>query len=92
MTLFSSRRIIWVLMLTLPLSERTLTMKKNIGTADRIVRIFLAAIFGILLFTGAVSGLTAITLGVLAVVFLSTSVVSTCPLYLPFKISTRSKP
>ncbi|HTO22989.1 MAG TPA: DUF2892 domain-containing protein [Spirochaetia bacterium] len=45
-----------------------------------------------LFFTGQLSTAAAIVLGVLAVVFLVTSVVGVCPLYLPFGISTRRRP
>jgi hypothetical protein len=64
-------------------------MKKNLGTADRIIRLFLAAAFGILILTGQVAGAAAVILGILAVVLLGTSVVSFCPLYFPFNFSTR---
>ena len=63
-------------------------MTKNMGSADRIIRTLLAIVFGILILTGQVEGTLAIILGILAVVFLLTSAISVCPLYLPFKIST----
>ncbi|MCB0518217.1 MAG: DUF2892 domain-containing protein [Lewinellaceae bacterium] len=63
-------------------------MKKNMGSADRIVRIILAIVFAVLYFTGTVTGTLGIVLLVLAAVFVLTSVVSFCPLYLPFGIST----
>lgn len=66
-------------------------MKKNMGTIDRIIRVILAAVVGVLYFTGAISGTVALVLGALALVFLATSVVSSCPLYMPFNISTRPK-
>jgi Protein of unknown function (DUF2892) len=66
-------------------------MKKNMGTNDRIIRLILAAIFAILYFTSAVSGTLGIILLVLAVVFVLTSAISFCPLYLPFKFSTLKK-
>lgn len=66
-------------------------MKKNIGTTDRIIRLILAAIFAILYFTGTVSGTIGIILLVLAVIFVLTSAISFCPLYLPFKFSTLKK-
>lgn len=44
-----------------------------------------------LLLTGQIEGVVTTVLGVLAVVFLGTSLVSFCPLYLPFKISTRKE-
>ena len=64
-------------------------MKKNMGNADRIIRTAVAVLVAILYFTGTISGTLAIILGVLAVVFLLTSFVGTCPLYLPFGLSTR---
>jgi hypothetical protein len=66
-------------------------MKKNMGSADRVIRVLLAIIFAVIIFTDNVSGLSAIILGVLAVVFLGTALIGSCPLYLPFNISTRSK-
>ncbi|OQA11681.1 MAG: hypothetical protein BWY67_00783 [Bacteroidetes bacterium ADurb.Bin397] len=56
-------------------------MKKNMGTADRIIRLILAAVFAILYFTGTVTGTFGIVLLVFAAVFALTSVVSFCPLY-----------
>ena len=64
-------------------------MKPNMGNVDRIIRLVLAVIFAYLYFTGAVSGTLGIILIVLAAIFLLTSLVSFCPLYYPFKFSTR---
>jgi hypothetical protein len=50
-----------------------------------------AVVIGILYFTNQITGIAAIILGVLAVVFLLTSVVAFCPLYLPLKLSTIKK-
>jgi hypothetical protein len=66
-------------------------MKKNMGGADRIIRVILAIVFAALYFTGTVSGTWGLVLVVLGGVFLATSVVSFCPLYLPFGISTCKK-
>ena len=66
-------------------------MKKNIGTTDKTVRILLAAVIVILYFTNVISGTVAIVLGVVAAVFILTSFMNFCPLYLPFGISTRKK-
>jgi hypothetical protein len=63
-------------------------MNKNMGTADRVIRILIAAIFAILYFTGVIKGTLGIVLLVLAVVFLLTSIISFCPLYAPFGLST----
>lgn len=64
-------------------------MKKNMGSIDKTVRTIIAIIVAILYFTGVISGTTAIILGILAIVFLLTSLIGTCPLYLPIGLSTR---
>jgi hypothetical protein len=63
-------------------------MKPNMGSADRIVRVLLAVVFSILYFTGTVTGTLGVVLLILGGVFVLTSVVSFCPLYAPFGIST----
>jgi hypothetical protein len=66
-------------------------MKKNIGTADKAIRILIAIVIGVLYYTHIISGTLAIILGILAIVFLLTAFVSFCPLYLPFGINTCKK-
>ena len=66
-------------------------MKKNMGTIDRVIRIVLAIVVAILYLNGSITGTVAIILGILAVVFIITSLIGFCPLYLPFKISTIKK-
>lgn len=66
-------------------------MKKNMGTADKAIRILIAVVIGVLYFTNTISGTLAIVFGVLAVVFVLTSFISFCPLYLPFGINTSKK-
>jgi hypothetical protein len=66
-------------------------MKKNIGTIDKAIRIILAILIGVLYGAHVISGTAAIVLVVLAVILLLTSLVSFCPLYFPFGISTRKK-
>lgn len=66
-------------------------MKKNMGTTDKIIRIVIAVLFAVLFFTKAVTGVAGIILLVLAAVFVLTSLVGSCPLYLPFGISTCKK-
>ena len=61
------------------------------GTADRVIRLTLAALVAVLYFTGILSGILALILGILAGVFVLTSFVSFCPLYAPFKLSTRKQ-
>lgn len=64
-------------------------MKANMGTADRIIRLIAALVIGYLYYVGLISGTIAIILGALAIVFVLTSFVSFCPLYLPFGLSTK---
>ncbi|MES2587906.1 MAG: DUF2892 domain-containing protein [Bacteroidota bacterium] len=66
-------------------------MKKNMGLSDKVIRIILAVTVIALYFTEIISGTTAIILLVLAGVFILTSFISFCPLYLPFGISTRKR-
>jgi hypothetical protein len=56
-------------------------MKKNMGSADRLIRVLLAAIFAILYFTGTVPGTIGLVLVALGAIFVLTSLVSFCPLY-----------
>jgi hypothetical protein len=66
-------------------------MQANMGTADKTIRILLAITVGVLYYFGVISGTLAIILGILALIFVITSFISFCPLYLPFGISTRGK-
>jgi hypothetical protein len=60
-------------------------MKRNLGSADRIIRIALGV--GIV-----VAGIIFKNWwGIAGLVFLATAAVGTCPIYLPFGISTRRK-
>ncbi len=61
------------------------------GLLDRTIRVILAAVISYLYFAGAVSGTIGIVLMVLSIVFLATSFLSFCPLYLPFGLSTLRK-
>lgn len=66
-------------------------MVKNMGKVDKLIRIVVAFVIGVLIITGNLIGAGAVILGILALVFIATSVVGTCPLYIPFKISTKEK-
>ncbi|MVM41152.1 DUF2892 domain-containing protein [Spirosoma sp. HMF3257] len=63
-------------------------MKKNMGSLDRTFRIIVAIVLIALYATGTITGVWGIVSLVLAGVFLLTSLISTCPLYLPFGIRT----
>lgn len=58
------------------------------GMADRVIRVLLAAVIAILFFNHNITGTVGIVLMVLAVVFVLTSFISFCPLYVPFGIKT----
>lgn len=64
-------------------------MKPNMGTLDRVMRLVAAAIVIALYFMNVISGTVAIGLLVLAGIFILTSLISFCPLYLPFGLSTK---
>lgn len=66
-------------------------MTKNMGTIDRGIRTILAVVVGILYFTGQITGIAAVILGIIALIFIATSFMGFCPLYLPLKISTIKK-
>jgi len=63
-------------------------MKKNMGSADRMIRVLLAIIFAALYFTNTVTGIFGIVLLVFAMVFVLTSLVSFCPLYTLMGLNT----
>jgi hypothetical protein len=66
-------------------------MKKNMGTLDRALRVIIAGVLIALCYNGIFTGTLAIILIVLSAVFLITSLISFCPLYLPFGLSTFRK-
>lgn len=66
-------------------------MKKNMGTADKVIRLLAAAIVAVLYFTNVITGSLGIVLMVLAGVFVVTSLINFCPLYVPFGLNTCKK-
>ena len=66
-------------------------MKKNMGSLDKTLRILTAIAIAILYYAGMMSGATALILGALAIVFITTSFLGFCPLYLPLGINTSKK-
>ncbi len=66
-------------------------MKKNMGTIDKVIRILVAVVVVVLYFTHVISGVLAIVLLALSAIFVVTSLLSFCPLYLPLGLSTRKK-
>ncbi len=66
-------------------------MKKNMGIADRVIRVLIAVVVAILYFTGILTGTWAIVLLILSGIFILTSLFGICPLYMPFGIKTIAK-
>ncbi len=64
-------------------------MKRNIGSADRSIRVLLALVVTVLYFTNQITGTLAVILALFAVTFLFTSAIGFCPLYVSFKLSTK---
>ena len=64
-------------------------MKKNMGAADRTIRILLAIILGYLVITGQMRGTLGITAGIVTIAFIVTSVIGWCPAYVPFGFTTK---
>lgn len=66
-------------------------MIKNIGKFDRLLRIAVSIVFVVLIASETVTGTMAIVLGAAASIFMLTSVLGVCPLYIPLKINTNKK-
>ena len=66
-------------------------MKKNMGTIDKMIRILVAVVVVVLFLTHVITGILAYILLALSAVFVITSLLGFCPLYLPFKIDTGKK-
>ena len=63
-------------------------MKKNMGSLDRVIRLIIAAVAAFLYFNGTLTGTIGIVALVVAAIFVLTSLVSFCPLYTIFGLST----
>jgi hypothetical protein len=63
-------------------------MKKNMGSVDRVLRLAAAVAIVVLIVLKVFAGTLMIVLGVVAAMFLITSAIGFCPLYVPLRIST----
>ncbi|HMQ45657.1 YgaP family membrane protein [Mariniflexile maritimum] len=63
-------------------------MKKNMGSTDKGIRVFIAILIALLYYFNVIEGTLAYILMALAIVFLVTSFVSFCPLYTLLGINT----
>lgn len=61
------------------------------GFADRAIRVVIALVIATLFFTNVITGIWGIVLLALAAIMLVTSLVSFCPVYLPFGLNTLRK-
>ena len=66
-------------------------MKKNLGIIDRVIRVLVAVVVVILYFTNVISGTLAIILLILSGIFIVTSFLSFCPIYMALGWSSRKK-
>ncbi len=63
-------------------------MKKNMGGADRIIRLIIAAVIGYLYYNGTIAGTLGYVLLAVAAIFTLTALISSCPLYSIIGINT----
>ncbi len=70
-------------------SDRNL--KKNMGLIDKVIRILIAVIVIALYFANVISGILAIILLIFSGIFILTSLLGFCPLYIPFGLNTGKK-
>ncbi len=66
-------------------------MKKNMGNIDKTIRVIVAIIIAGLYLANIISGTSGIILLVISSIFVLTSLISFCPLYILVGINTRSK-
>jgi small-conductance mechanosensitive channel len=74
-----------------PLLNKLNAMKNNMGTIDKVIRILVAVVIAVLFFTKVITGVLGIVLLALAIIFVLTSLISFCPLYLFFGLNTGKK-
>lgn len=63
-------------------------MKKNMGAVDKLVRLVVALLLVFAYFQGIVTGALGIVFLLVAGIFVLTSVISSCPIYSIFGISS----
>ena len=66
-------------------------MKQNMGLIDKVIRILIAVVVIALYYASVISGTLAIILLILAGIFILTSLIGICPLYMPFGLNTAKK-
>lgn len=66
-----------------------MSLPRNLGTTDRLIRAGAAVLLMLLQLTGAFTGLTSLLMGVVAAVLLLSSAMGSCLIYAPLRLSTR---
>ena len=66
-------------------------MKPNMSTTDKFIRVLIGVLIAVLYYLEVISGLTAIIVLAIGIIFLVTSLISFCPLYKVLGISTNKK-
>jgi hypothetical protein len=66
-------------------------MRKNMGSIDKILGVSVAILIAVLSFTNFIDGTAEIFLEMIALIYISTSFISFCPLYFSIGISARNK-
>ncbi len=66
-------------------------MKKNMGSLDKVLRLLGAVLLVVLYLTDVVSGTLGIICLIIAAMFVVTSILGFCPLYVPLRINTNKK-
>ncbi|MEP7315982.1 MAG: DUF2892 domain-containing protein [Sphingomicrobium sp.] len=63
-------------------------MDRNVGPEDRVVRIVIGVVLGILVYLGTLEGVPAIVAMVIAAVMLLTGIFARCPFYKMIDVDT----
>jgi len=63
-------------------------MKRNIGSADKMIRLFFAPILWVLYYTRSVTGIVGMVVLFFSIYFILSAVFSFCALYRLFRVST----
>jgi hypothetical protein len=66
-------------------------MKKNMGTADKTLRVLTAIVVFALIYTETLQGTLAWILGAFSVIFILTSFIGWCPIYTLIGMNTAKK-
>jgi hypothetical protein len=66
-----------------------MNFKQNMGKLDRYLRVIAALVIGYMYLNGSLPEAFGLAFVIIAVIFVATSFVGFCPLYLPFKMNTK---